>query len=52
MAEDKKKEMPVYEHLAPNECMIISKTDKDILVACNSEGDIKVKRVPLPKRED
>lgn len=45
------KEIPIYERLAPKECLIISKTSKELIVACNVEGEIKVKRVPIPQEE-
>lgn len=45
------KEVPIYERLAPNECLIISKTSKELIVACNVGGEIKVKRVPIPQEE-
>ena len=46
MAEE---EVPVYERLMPKECLIISKTSKDIYVVCNEDGEITFKRVPLSK---
>jgi len=45
----KKKDEPVYETLEPNSCMIISKSSKDVLVACNEKGQVKLKRVKIPK---
>ena len=48
MPEKKKKEEPVYERLGPNDCLIISKSDKELLVACNEDGKLKVKKVPIP----
>jgi|APFre7841882654_1041346.scaffolds.fasta_scaffold105020_2 hypothetical protein len=42
--------VPVYEKLEPGSCYIISKSKKDLLVACNREGNVEVKRVPIPKR--
>lgn len=52
MPEKKKKEVPVYERLGPKECLIISKSEKELLVACNEDGKVEVKRVPLPPKED
>ena len=49
---EKRSEEPVYEKLTPNECMIISRDAKGLLVACNEDGDIKLKRVPYPTPED
>jgi len=46
----KKKEEPIYEKLDPNSCMIISKTDDDVLIACNKNGKIELRRVPIPKK--
>lgn len=46
---NKRKEEPVYEKLEPNSCMIISKSTKDVLVACNEKGRVKLKRVKIPK---
>ncbi len=48
----KKQEIEVYETLGPNECLIISKTEKDMLVACNKKGEIEVKRIKIPNPED
>jgi hypothetical protein len=48
----KKQEVDVYETLGPNECLIISKTEKDMLVACNKKGEVKVKRIKIPNPED
>lgn len=45
----KKKEEPVYEKLDPDSCMIISKTDKDVLIACNEKGRVKLQRIKIPK---
>lgn len=47
----KKKEEPIYEKLDPNSCMIISKTDDDVLVACNKKGKVELQRVPIPKKQ-
>jgi len=44
--EEKSKEEPVYEKLNLNECMIISKGEKGILIACNKDGDVELKRIP------
>jgi hypothetical protein len=49
---EKKKEEPVYEKLEPNACMIISRDDKGVLVACNKDGDVKLKRVLYPTSEE
>jgi hypothetical protein len=48
MVERNKEEEPIYEKLSPNECMIISRDDKGILIACNKDGDIELKRVSYP----
>jgi hypothetical protein len=45
----KGKVTPVYEKLDPGSCYILSKTEKDLLVACNIDGKVEVKRVPIPK---
>jgi len=42
----------VYERLEPKECLIISKTEKDLLVACNEDGNLVLKRIPLPEKEE
>lgn len=52
MPEEKKKEEPIYERLEPKECLIISKSEKELLVACNEDGEVKVKRVQLPPKEE
>ena len=49
---ENRREEPVYEKLTPKECMIISRDAKGLLVACNEDGDIKLKRVPYPTPED
>ena len=46
------KEEPVYEKLNLNECMIISKGEKGILIACNKDGDVELKRIPYPKSDE
>lgn len=48
---ERKREEPIYEKLRPNECMIVSKDDDGILVACNKDGYIKLKRIPYPRQE-
>ena len=46
-------ETPIYETLAPNECLIISKDGDSLLVACNDGGELIVKRVQFgSKTED
>lgn len=46
---ERKREEPIYEKLGPNECIILSRDEDGVLVACNKDGDIKLKRVPYPK---
>jgi len=46
------KREPVYEKLEPNSCYIISKSSKDVLVACNEDGKVSVKRVKIPKESE
>lgn len=46
------KEEYVYERLGLKECLIISKTKKDALVACNEDGNIRFKRIEFPKKEE
>lgn len=45
-------EVPIYETLAPNECLIISKDDDGLLVATNRLGTVDLKRVPFPEEEE
>ncbi len=45
-----KEEEPIFERLGPKECLIISRTDKELIVACNEDGEIKVKRIPIPEK--
>jgi len=52
MIKQKNKKEPVYEHLGPNECLIISKTDEELLVACNKEGEVHIKRIRIPDKEE
>jgi len=40
---------PIYEKISQGECMIISKGKDGVLVACNKNGDIELKRVKYPK---
>jgi hypothetical protein len=51
MAEGKtvrRKVEPVYEKLEPDSCMIISKSSKDVLIACNKKGEVTIKRLKIP----
>ena len=48
----RKKEEPIYEKLEPNECLIISKTDSDVLFACNKDGKIELQRAKIPESTD
>lgn len=45
----KRRREPVYEKLDKDACYIISKSSDDVLYACNVKGDIKLKRVKIPK---
>lgn len=54
MVEEKRqtgKTIPVYEKLEPGSCYIINRSNKDLLVACNVNGKVEVKRVPIPPRK-
>ena len=43
------KEEPIYEVLNPYDCLLISKNEDGILVACSSEkGKVHLERVPYP----
>jgi len=44
----KRKEEPIYEKLVPNECLIISKTENEVIYACNEGGKIVVHTTPIP----
>ena len=44
-------EIPIYETLAPNECLVISKDDDGLLVATNRLGTVHLERVPFPEEE-
>jgi len=48
MTEKSKKAEPVYERLGPKECLILERTEEELLVACNDEGKVVVRRVKLP----
>ncbi len=48
MAPKPRKAEPVYERLGPKECLILERTEEELLVACNEEGKVVVKRVKLP----
>ena len=46
------KEEPIYELLNPYDCLLISKNEDGILVACNDEkGKVHLERVPYPCEE-
>jgi len=47
----KRKRTPIYEKLEPNACYIINRSNEDLLVACNNNGEIEVKRVPIPSKK-
>lgn len=49
---EKKKEEPIYEKLSLNECMVLSRDDDGILVACNEKGNVTLKRVPYPTSKE
>lgn len=44
-----KKETPIYERLAKGECLVIMRDEDGVLVACNKDGDVALKRIPYPK---
>ena len=52
ISKKEKNEIPIYEKIGPGECLIISRTDKNIIVACNKNGEIEVKKISYPKEED
>lgn len=45
-------EVPIYETLAHNEVLIISKGEEGVLVATNHLGSVELKRVKYPKEEE
>ena len=46
------KEEPIYEVLNPYDCLLISKNEDGILVACNDEkGKVHLERVPYPSED-
>ena len=45
-------EEPIYEVLDKYECLIISKNEEGLLVACNTCGIVELKRVKYPKEEE
>lgn len=45
-------EIPICEKISPRECLIISRDDKSILVACNNNGTIELNRISYPKSEE
>lgn len=47
--EAEKKPEPIYEKLAIDECYIIERRARELLVACNVGGRVLLKIVPLPK---
>jgi len=46
--EARPKRAAVYERLGPKECLILERTESDLLVACNENGKVIVKKVPIP----
>jgi ribosomal protein L22 len=44
-------EEPIYEVLDKYECLIISKNEEGLLVACNTGGIVELERVKYPKEE-
>lgn len=52
MSEKEKKDIPIYEKIGKDECLIISRNEDGILVACNKDGEIDIKRVSYPKEEE
>ena len=44
-----KKETPIYERLAKGECLVIMRDEDGVLVACNKDGDVALKRIPYPR---
>ncbi len=49
MSEKESTEIPIYEKIAPGECLIISRDKNSILIACNKDGEVKLERVSYPK---
>jgi len=47
----KKREEPIYEKLEPGSCLIISKNDTSVLIACNKDGKIELQRVRIPEKD-
>ena len=46
------KEEPIYEVLNPYDCLLISKNEDGILVACSNEkGKVHLERVPYPNED-
>lgn len=50
MAKEKEKEEPIYEKLAPGECMIISKKGKCVVYARNKDGKTELEEVCLSSK--
>jgi len=51
MTENDYDDIPIYEKIAPGECLIISRNKNSILVACNKDGDIEINRISYPTSE-
>jgi hypothetical protein len=45
-------EAPIYEILKPNESLIISRNEEGILVACNRNGEVEIKRILYPSSDN
>nr|MDO8045766.1 hypothetical protein [Candidatus Baldrarchaeota archaeon] len=50
-SEEEKKKEPIYEKLAPNEILLISKEGHYIIYAVNRNGKLEIKRTRLPEEE-
>ena len=45
-------EEPIYEVLSPGDCLVISKNEEGLLVACIMGGKMELRRVKYPKEEE
>ncbi len=48
MTKENNEEIPIYEKIAPGECLIVSRNKDSVLVVCNKNGKIEIERISYP----
>lgn len=49
MSKENNEDIPIYEKIAPGECLIVSRDKDSILVVCNKDGKIEIDRISYPQ---